>query len=406
MRHFSLTQIAVSRQQRSLIPQKKSYSTFHHQFSIVPFFRASVLSSVPTRLTLAHSSHPHDLHPYRPFSTTHAMSSPSPSSSQNPTPIRKEKEKDTWFPSQYLTFATPRLQPVHDLLARIHPHIRVSPTHLRIFDLGCGPGTSTAALVDAFPGARMTGVDSSANMLDEARRRFASLGVQGVDWVHADLNTWTLPMPESKSEPRSQQQGDDSQQQQTLLFSNATLHWLRSPSRHALLTRLLSSPSLAPGSILAFQVPDNYHAPTHSLMRETALLPSQPWTPFFDSSSGGAKIGDLKSDQRPDLDPIEKSATYIRWMEDAGAKKGEVQVWRTEYMHIVLGARDIVEWVGSTGLRPYLDRITEEGARRAFLNEYERRVGEVYAAEGSEWRVDGERCVLGYPRLFVVGVKG
>ncbi|MFJ9112272.1 class I SAM-dependent methyltransferase [Streptomyces sp. NPDC102283] len=52
---------------------------------------------------------------------------------------------------------------------------------LRVLDLGCGTGASTAALLAAAPGARITGVDASAGMLDRAT---AKNWPQGVDFAH------------------------------------------------------------------------------------------------------------------------------------------------------------------------------------------------------------------------------
>ena len=44
-------------------------------------------------------------------------------------------------------------------------------TPLRILDLGCGSGVSTAALTRAMPGTVLQGLDASAGMLAEARRK-------------------------------------------------------------------------------------------------------------------------------------------------------------------------------------------------------------------------------------------
>lgn len=41
----------------------------------------------------------------------------------------------------------------------------------RIWDLGCGTGSSTRAIIDAVPGSRITGVDISPGMLDEAAKK-------------------------------------------------------------------------------------------------------------------------------------------------------------------------------------------------------------------------------------------
>lgn len=61
-----------------------------------------------------------------------------------------------------------------------HEHLRMSARRmgipnggagLRLLDLGCGTGASTAALLDAAPEAEITGVDASVEMIAQARRK-------------------------------------------------------------------------------------------------------------------------------------------------------------------------------------------------------------------------------------------
>jgi ubiquinone/menaquinone biosynthesis C-methylase UbiE len=73
-----------------------------------------------------------------------------------------------------------------------HEHLRMSARRmglpgrgagLRLLDLGCGTGASTAALLDAVPDADITGVDASPEMLAQAR---AKTWPSRVRFVHGD----------------------------------------------------------------------------------------------------------------------------------------------------------------------------------------------------------------------------
>jgi trans-aconitate 2-methyltransferase len=282
--------------------------------------------------------------------------------------MASKPEKD-WSAIQYLLFNTQRTRPVHDLIAQIKSHV-TSPIP-RIYDLGCGPGNSTSALLSAFPDAKITGMDSSSDMLEKAR---ADKTLSSVEFVQGDLESFQVNI-DSKPD---------------LLFSNAVFHWLRSPTRIPTLLRLFQT--LKPGGVLAIQMPDNYSEPSHSAMRDTAVMSDKPWSKFFNAKT----IGDLSNANRPDLDPIESSHTYYNELIPHAA---HVDIWRTTYSHVLAGAPEIVEWVKGTGLQPFLNEIEGEVEKMAFLEEYENKV-----REGYEGLRDG-KVILGYPRLFVVAVR-
>lgn len=272
-----------------------------------------------------------------------------------------------WSATQYLKFGNERTRPVYDLISQIAP--RITTPNPRIYDLGCGPGNSTKVLLDAFPAAHITGMDSSPDMLSKA-----STALPAIEFVQGDLATFA---------PKQGEQVD-------LLYSNAVFHWLRSPTRIETLTRLLSA--LKPGAVLAFQVPDNYDEPSHALMRDVARRDDAPWAPYFKDT----QIGSLEDKGRPDLDPIEPVQEFY----NALAPHAEVvDIWTTKYSHVLKDAPAIVEWVKGTGLQPYLQRIEDEEAKRLFLGEYEERLKEAYPE-----LVDG-KVLLGYPRLFVLAVR-
>lgn len=86
----------------------------------------------------------------------------------------------SWSAEQYSKFESERNRPVLDLLAHI-------PTNdvKTAADIGCGPGNSTELLRDKYPLAQITGMDSSADMIDAARKRLPD-----IQFELADISTW------------------------------------------------------------------------------------------------------------------------------------------------------------------------------------------------------------------------
>ena len=250
-----------------------------------------------------------------------------------------------WNPDLYKRFEDERTRPARDLLSAVP---LTDAAH--VVDLGCGPGNSTELLVERFPQASIVGTDTSGAMLASARERLPNCRFE-----HSDINAWHAEVAPD------------------LIFANAVLQWL--PNHEALLPRLFAE--LAPGGALALQVPDNLNEPSHRLMREVAAV--GPWS---------EQIGDASRLRAPVL-PI---SAYYDLLANAGAK---VEIWRTEYQHPLASPAAIVDWLRATGLRPFLDPLSEE-LRSAFLIEYEARIASAYPA-----RSDG-RSLLAFPRLFIV----
>jgi len=251
-----------------------------------------------------------------------------------------------WSPARYLRFEDERTRAARDLLARVPLE-----TAARAADVGCGPGNSTELLVERFPDADIVGLDNSPAMLDEARRR-----LPGVRFEAADAETW---IPETVVD---------------LVFANATYQWV--PGHLQQLPRVLAA--LRPGAVLAVQMPDNLAEPTHRLMSETAAALG-----WGERLAGAAR------------EPLAAAGAYYDALEPHAET---VDVWRTAYHHVLADAGAIVDFVRSTGLRPFLDPLAEP-ERDAFLADYTARIDAAYPA-----RADGRR-LLAYPRLFVVATR-
>jgi trans-aconitate 2-methyltransferase len=254
-----------------------------------------------------------------------------------------------WDPGEYLRFADERLRPGYDLLARI-ADLPPGP----IVELGCGTGVHTSAIAARWPDRAVTGLDASREMLAKV-----APGPANVRWLEADIGGWRPPAPCA------------------LIFTNATLQWL---DDHAeLFLRLMRQ--LVPGGVLAVQMPRNFDAPSHVLMRETAE--EAPWA---------ARLAPLLR-----LDPVARPEVYYDLL--APLARGGLYLWETEYLHVLNGApggeSPVLAWVRGTALRPLLAPL-DPAEQMEFAARYDGKLKRAYAT-----RADG-KVLLPYRRIFMV----
>jgi trans-aconitate 2-methyltransferase len=227
-----------------------------------------------------------------------------------------------WDPLKYVQFGDYRDRPFFDLTGRIH-----ADQPGEVVDLGCGPGNLTATLAQRWPTAKIVGLDSSAEMLAKAAGQ-ASVH-PGLSFSLADIAGWT-PAPETD-----------------VVVTNAALQWVR--GHRDMLPRWLAA--LKPGAWFGMQVPGNFNAPSHVLMRE--LAGSARWAPRLDGVlRGGESVGE--------------PADYLRIMLDAGCT---ADAWETTYQQVLRGPDPVLEWVRGTALRPVLSVLSDEDGK-AFESEY------------------------------------
>lgn len=253
-----------------------------------------------------------------------------------------------WSPSDYLAFADARARPARDLLAQVP----LAAAH-RVIDLGCGPGNTTALLVQRFPGAAITGIDNSPAMLEAARKACPEALFAAGDIAH-----W---MPEDKPD---------------LIFSNAAFHWV--PDHLGALERLARC--LPDGGVLAVQMPDNLMEPSHALMRQAAE--QGPWA---------EKLAGAASAREALLEPARYHARLKPFFR-------RLDIWHTIYNHPLDGVDGIVSWLTTSGLRPWLDPLDAAG-RQGFLAQYREMLARAYPP------LPGGTVLLRFPRLFVLGVR-
>ena len=249
-----------------------------------------------------------------------------------------------WNPDQYLKFSEPRLRPAVDLLARVAV---TAPKF--VHDLGCGAGNVTRLLAERWPEASITGVDDSAEMLAQAAR-----DLNAVTWIRQSLADWAPAQPAD------------------VIFSNAALHWL--PRHEQLFPRLLGY--LAPGGVLAVQMPRNFSAPSHSLIAETVRH--------------GAWRDKLEHLLRPV--PVAEPRDYYATLEPLAES---IDIWETEYLQILQGIDPVKEWTKGTWLKQFVDEL-DESERTEFEADYARRLRIAYPP-----MKDG-KTLFPFRRLFMV----
>lgn len=249
-----------------------------------------------------------------------------------------------WDPQRYAAFLGPRTRAAADLCARI-------PTEAprEVVDAGCGPGNSTEVLLARFPAARVRAFDSDPAMVSAARARLPG----AVDVSVADVTR--LPLAEPVD----------------VIFSNAVLHWV---DDHASLFPALAE-RILPGGTLAVQMPRNFAAPSHTLLREIADRPE-----FRARLAGRLRV-----------DPVASPAHYADWLPPGR----DLDLWETEYVHRLEGDDPVLGWIAGSALVPIREALDDE-AFAAFTAAYGAALREAYPR-----RSDGS-TFFPFRRLFIV----
>jgi trans-aconitate 2-methyltransferase len=255
-----------------------------------------------------------------------------------------------WDAKAYQQFSRLRQRPVNELLDRVDLQ---NPQ--RIYDLGCGTGIATQLLAKRWPRAQLQGIDSSAQMLAEAR----SLPVKAL-WKHCDLLDW---QPEQPAD---------------LLLAAAVLHFI--DGHDTLLPRLLGH--INPGGCLAAHMPDWRDALWYRLMLDT----------LEDGGPGGTPMGTPELRQRMAARPLLALEDYYRLL---APMTSSLDIWETEQLQVVDGKSPVYDWVKVSALRPVMQAL-DSAEQARFIYHYLMRVHEYYPQEG-----DG-RTLFAFKRIFII----
>ncbi len=252
-----------------------------------------------------------------------------------------------WNPEQYEKFIKDRTQPAIDLANRLE--VKEAKC---ILDLGCGTGNSTKILKDRSPNARVIGADNSDEMLAKAKKTHPD-----IEFIHLDVGG-DLGEVKGKFD---------------IVFSNACLQWI--PNHEILLPKLMSL--LRRGGILAVQIPIQSEHPVHIIMNE--LVTSAKWKDKL----------------------LQRNYNNLSTCEYYDALSGisdDFEMWETIYCHRMPSYESIIEWYKGTGLRPYLEQLSETDA--------EDFVSDVYRELKNRYKIqrNGE-IMFRFPRLFFIAKR-
>jgi trans-aconitate 2-methyltransferase len=199
-------------------------------------------------------------------------------------------------------------------------------------------------------------------MLDQARR---SDRLKRIEWVRADVEAWD---PVQVGAPID------------VITTNALLQWV--PSHMELIPRWVNA--LAPGGWFAMQVPGNFNAPSHTLLREVAAQ-SPRAAELLPRLRGADAVGD--------------PAAYTVLLAGLGC---DVDAWETTYQHILDPAGDerepVLEWIKGTALLPVFDVLKGEGERADFVAALGKVLLQAYPRQPFG-------TVLAFRRIFAVAHK-
>lgn len=118
-----------------------------------------------------------------------------------------------WDAEQYARYSASQYAWTLELIAKLN--LQGNET---VLDIGCGDGKVTAAIAEQLPKGAVIGIDSSAAMIDLARRRCSDCPNRRLEFKHVDVREL------------------DGCDRFDVVFSNAALHWIK---RHQPMLRRL-----------------------------------------------------------------------------------------------------------------------------------------------------------------------
>ena len=252
-----------------------------------------------------------------------------------------------WNPDLYLKFGKERIQPSIDLVSRID-----FPEAKKIIDVGCGPGNSTQILKNKWPHAEIIGADKSPAMIKKAMEDYPNQ-----EWILLDISKETL------------------NEKFDVVFSNATIQWI--PDHENLMRRFAEM--LNDHGVLAVQLPLIFGMPAGKAISEIA---KKNWP---DAAEG--------------VDELFTIHTAEYYYDCLANYFSGIDIWSTDYYHVMTSPESILKMLRSTRLKPYLERLNGDDAKKEFETRVLERIRQDYPAQ------QNGNVLFPFRRLFVTAKK-
>jgi len=255
---------------------------------------------------------------------------------------------EDWNVKLYGQFEKERAQPSIDLINRIE-----EDSLQKIIDIGCGSGMSTIPLRKRFKKAEIVGVDFSTSMLNKAKEMMSD-----VTWLQRDC-----------SKPLTDLGKFD------LVFSNAALQWLG--NQRNVIKNL--SDILLPEGLLTVQVPYFSAMTIENCIKDVVKT--------YEADIFNGIEEELFKSYPPELYYNELAKHFLK-----------IDLWQTNYFHIMNTHEEILEFCKSTGLRPYVERL-KASERKEFYQRMLIEIKKQYATQ------ENGRVLFKFKRIFFIAKK-
>lgn len=201
----------------------------------------------------------------------------------------------------------------------------------RVLDIGCGDGKITADIAKRVPRGRVTGIDSSPDMIGFARRHYTGGEVQNLSFEVCDMRE--LPFINEFN----------------LVFSNASMHWVK---EHEKVLKCIQR-ALVPGGRMLVQMGGKGNAAAVFAVIEKVISNERYAGYFMGFQAPYAFYG---------------PEDYLPWLHQAGLIPVRVEL--LPKMMVQHGYEGLSGWIKTTW-HPYLERIPEDLQTRFIKDIYE-----------------------------------